>query len=101
MTGVYQPGPLPTPARSGSEDVAAEVLVLHQVAEPLTDVGSIDDDRRPGKLLRAERDILEHFFQDREQPAGADILVLLVDAVRLGRELANPVIGEIEGHVLG
>src|SRR5580693_3592625 len=101
MTGVYQPGRLPTPERDGSEDVAAEVLVAHQVAEPLTHVGGIDDHCRSGELLSAEGDILEHLLHDGEQPARAEVLILLVDAIRLSRELADPILGEVEGHALG
>src|SRR3546814_8687900 len=36
---------------SGSEDVAAQVLVLHQLAQVLVDVGAVDGD---GAALRSE-----------------------------------------------
>src|ERR1022692_494889 len=101
MTGVYQPGPLPTPEPARSEDVATEVLVEHQVAEPLADVGRIHHHGHPSELLGAEGHVLEHLLHDREEAASAEVLVLLVDAICLGGELADAVRREIERDLLG
>ena len=54
-----------------------------------------------GELLGAEGHVLEHLLHDREEAAGAEVLVLLVDAVRLGGELADAVRREVERHLLG
>ena len=101
MTGVYQPGPAATPGPARSEHVATEVLVAHQVAESLAHVRRIHNDGGSGELLSPEGHVLEHLLHDREEAAGAEVLVLLVDAIRLGGELADAVRREVEGDLLG
>src|SRR3546814_7447714 len=72
---------------SGSEDVAAQVLVLHQPAQVLVDVGAVDGD---GAALvgRLEAQRVEQAIEDGVQGAGQDVLLALVD---LGSDLGEGV----------
>src|SRR3546814_2105428 len=79
---------------SGSEDVAAQVLVLHQLAQVLVDVGAVDGD---GAALvgRLEAQRVEQAFEHGVQAAGTDVLLALVD---LGGDLGEAVDGRSEEH---
>ena len=86
----HRPHVIPARCRP-SEHVLADVVVAHQVGEARADVLGVHLDGRVGEVLGAEGDLLEHLLEDGEEPARADVLVLLVDGVRLAGDLGDPV----------
>ncbi len=64
--------------RHVSQNVAAEVLILDDVGKLLLHVGRVDLEGFLFHLGRFEGNFLEHFFQNRVQPARADIFGVLV-----------------------
>src|SRR3546814_10689700 len=62
---------------SGSGDVAAQVLVLHQLAQVLVDVGAVDGDGA-ARVGRLEAQRVEQAFEHGVQAAGTDVLLALV-----------------------
>src|SRR5262249_7878545 len=67
-----------------SQDVAAQILILHDVDQLLVDVGRIDLHRLFLEIRRFEGKLVEYLLENGVQPAGPDVFRLLVYA---GREL--------------
>src|SRR3979490_1280653 len=61
-----------------SENVAGQVLILGEFAEPGVDVRSVDRHRSRAALAGVEGDFLEQLFQHGVKAPGADVLGLLV-----------------------
>src|SRR5438309_11945228 len=61
-----------------SENVARQVLVLRELAQPGVDVSSIDRHRSRAALAGVKGNFLEQLFQHGVQAPGADVLGLLV-----------------------
>src|SRR5579864_868884 len=73
--------------RNSSENIVRQVLIFHNLGEPVLHVGFIDRDAA-GRFGRFERYHFQDALEHRVQPSGADIFRLLVD---LGREYGDRV----------
>ena len=84
-----------------SENIPAEVLVLHDVGELLGDVRAVHFHILFLQVRRIERNFIQHFFENRMQAARADVFRLLVDGDGKARERRDGVLGEIQLHAFG
>src|SRR5215469_9419265 len=84
-----------------SEDVTAQILVLYDVGELLVDVRRIHLHAFLLEVRCLEGKLIEHFFENRMQPAGADILSLLVHVGGKARDGLNGVFRDLQLHALG
>src|SRR5690606_4641087 len=88
-------------AQDTSEDVAAQVGVLHQFAQVRIDVGAVDGDAAAALVGSLVAEGVEQALEHGVQATRADVLLALVD---LGGDLGQAVDGvggERELHALG
>src|SRR2546425_425182 len=94
-------GRRPRPRTEASQNVTAQVLILHDVGELGAHVRPIDLDRFLLQVGALERNLLEQFFHDRMETPRPDVLGSLVD---LRGELGyffQGVVGENQLDTLG
>src|SRR5271157_4788005 len=84
-----------------SQDEAAQVFVLGQSLQSLADQPVVDDDLLLLPVGSVEADVLEHAFQDRMQPAGANVLSAAIDLERQIGHGLDGIARELERHPLG
>src|SRR6516162_4239552 len=84
-----------------SQNVAAQVLVLHNVHELLVDVRGVNFNVLFLEVRRLERDFIKNFLEYGVQAARADIFGLLVDAGGKTGDRGDGIFGEIQLHALG
>src|SRR6266852_1066507 len=80
------------------KDVAAQVLVLDDIGELFVHVGSIDLDVFLFQVGGFKGKLVEHFFQNGVQAAGANIFGLLVDAGGEFGDGGHGILGDVELH---
>src|SRR6266404_5945560 len=83
------------------QDVAAQVLVLDNVGELLVHVGGVDLNIFLLEVGGFEGELVENFFEDGMQAAGANVFGLLIDN---GRELGDGVdgvVGDVQLYAFG
>src|SRR2546426_6137622 len=56
------------------QDVAAEILVIHDLAEPVAHLVRVELDALLGQLREIEQHVLEQGGHDGVEPPGADVL---------------------------
>src|SRR2546426_1653763 len=84
-----------------SKNVARQVLVLRQLAEPSVDVRSVERHRSRAALAGVEGNLLEQLFQHGVKPPGADVLGLLVHLEGDLRDAADGFRPELHLQALG
>src|SRR5213594_21635 len=82
--------------RCGLQNVAPQVLVLDDRAEPLAHARGVEDDVLGGVVRELEQELLEQRRHHGVEPARADVLHLLVRLCRDAGDLLDPVRGELE-----
>src|SRR5262249_25527040 len=88
--------PLVRKPPSISQNVTAEILVLHDLRQLLAHVVGIYFDRLFLQVGTFEGDLLQQLLENRVQPPRADILGRFVHARGKGGDLLNGVVGERE-----
>src|SRR5262249_16526509 len=83
------------------QNVAAEILILHDVGKHLLDVCRIDSDGFLFKVRPLERDLVEKLFHDRVQAARPDVFRTFVDSGGEARDFVYRVIQESQFDAFG
>src|SRR5215469_2538220 len=83
------------------QDVAAEILILHDVHELFIDIGGVNFNVLFFEVGSLERDFVENFFKNSVQAARANVLGLLVDASGKAGHCGNGVFRKIQLQSLG
>src|SRR5579871_513514 len=83
------------------QDVAAQILILHDVGKLLVDVGGVDLNVFLFKVRSFEGKLIQNLFEDRVETAGANIFSLLVDAGGEFRDGFDGVVGDVELEAFG
>src|ERR1019366_2299004 len=84
-----------------SQNVSAQVLVLHDLRELLAHVDGVDFDRLLLQIGTVERNILQQFFEDGMEAARPDVLRGFVDFRGEAGYLLKRVFGEGQLDALG
>src|SRR5580692_1927218 len=88
--------PLASSSRHALEDVAAEVLIFHDVGKLFGDVGPVHLDVFLFHVRRVKGNFFQHFFEDGVQASRADVFGLLVDHYGVARQGGDGIFGEVE-----
>src|SRR5437879_282437 len=83
------------------QDVAAQILVIHDLAEPLAHLVRVELDALLGQLREIEQHVLEQGRHDGVEPAGPDVLHALVRLGGNAGDLLDAVVRELERRALG
>src|SRR5438034_11703820 len=68
-------------------DVAAEILVIHDLAEPVAHLVGVELDALLGQLREIEQHVLEQRGHDGVEPPGADVLHARSEERRVGKSV--------------
>src|SRR3989441_1169357 len=83
------------------KDVAPQVLVVHDLAEPGAHLVRVELDALLGQLGEVEQHVLEQGGHHGVEPPGADVLHALVGLRGDAGDLLDAVVGELERRPLG
>src|SRR5215469_9819566 len=100
----YAPAAAPlriTSPKPALQNIAAQILVLHDISQHLAHVVGIDGDLLAFLFGRSEAQLIEHALHDRMQPARSDVFRALVHTEGEACHLFQSFVGELQFHAFG